>query len=1129
MTFNFSERFNNALEKGREAASDVGANIKRFTDRAREESQESLEQASNNIRKFADTAQEKGSQLISEGRERAGNVKDKVTDLRDDIQGGKKELKGDVQEFFEPEAGNIRPRDIARESAETVGDAAEFLSPPSEEERRANIREDIGGERRQSLDPESLNPNLERRIQKEVFERDLEEGVVRPGALSPDQPGSDVTIDFTGAVGTLRNRAGDASKEALESATNKIKSYADDVMAKDPEPKTIKDRVFSAFDGFYENWVDKYNPVTKMANKAKQATDEDITGTAQDPSMLIRRYLGNKGIAESKLFWKNTELDEAGNLREEGQSLIDAIEPVKNNLDDLQAYQIARRDLELAQREGDRAIEGVNPERAQETIDAIEQKYGQGGLNKIQSAADDVTEYAKNAILKPLRNQGLISEDDYKNIVDSNQFYAPFKRQMDELENQGLIQKSDDFEPSDSGIEQINYGAEGSDNKIIPPLESVINDTYRTTEVVERARVVNSIIDLRQTSDEMKELIEPVSPDMVPVAQDEAGEAVFRPSMFKPDDDVLMRFEDGKKKYYRVEQELADSLSNMSSGEANILERILQVPTKTLRAGATLDPDFAVRNPLRDNFSSFVNSKFNYNPPFDLPRGIYSFFGGDDAYRRWQAAGGDQSMFVSLDRAANQEKIADLKKKADGNIISMRDIKKRGKNPIKLLRDISEGSETGTRLGVFKASKRKGASDLESAFESRDAVTDFARMGSQMEHANRIIAFLNARVQGLNKIGRAFKNRPVSTGAKTIGGITMPSIGLYLANRDNPRYQQEPQWKKDLYWNIYPEGDDPDGTAIRIPKPFEIGWAFGTVPERVMQEMDNRGVLDDVLGEPAGVAKTGGLEGVVSKSGDQTGLSVKANIPTAAKPVIENMTNYSFFRERPIVSQSLQNLPAEMQSKTYTSETAQQIGGIIGMSPLKVENMVQGWSGGLGRRALGASDKILEAAGITDTTVEPAKKLSDQPFVGAVIGEQSEGAGTAPMNQFYDIYKKSIESEQGAKEIAETEGPEAAAKFIKEHPEQFFAGGMRKANRSLSKLRKKKKKVQESDKLSAKEKREALDSIDKIMTSLAKDHLKTIKAVQENPENLPGFEKIMDSIGERGVQQVNELTGQTND
>ncbi len=124
-----------------------------------------------------------------------------------------------------------------------------------------------------------------------------------------------------------------------------------------------------------------------------------------------------------------------------------------------------------------------------------------------------------------------------------------------------------------------------------------------------------------------------------------------------------------------------------------------------------------------------------------------------------------------------------------------------------------------------------------------DLTIDFAKIGTKVQALNLITAFFNARLQGYARLAQAFKEKPANTTLKTFAYITAPSIVLWYLNHDDPRYQQLPQWQKDLFWIVItPEigigdnivEDDNDYTIYRIPKPFEPGLLFGTLPERML-------------------------------------------------------------------------------------------------------------------------------------------------------------------------------------------------------------------------------------------------------------------------------------------------------
>ncbi|WP_395754812.1 hypothetical protein OUA51_17990 [Edwardsiella ictaluri] len=89
-----------------------------------------------------------------------------------------------------------------------------------------------------------------------------------------------------------------------------------------------------------------------------------------------------------------------------------------------------------------------------------------------------------------------------------------------------------------------------------------------------------------------------------------------------------------------------------------------------------------------------------------------------------------------------------------------------------------------------------------------------------------------------------------------------------------------PDWDKDIYWHFF-IGDQ----HFRLPKPFEIGLMFATLPERMIRAI-------------------GGKE-----SGKKFAKLVAHNfmeqlafnpIPQIALPLAENLVNYDFLAEIPL-------------------------------------------------------------------------------------------------------------------------------------------------------------------------------------------------------------------------------------
>jgi hypothetical protein len=340
-----------------------------------------------------------------------------------------------------------------------------------------------------------------------------------------------------------------------------------------------------------------------------------------------------------------------------------------------------------------------------------------------------------------------------------------------------------------------------------------------------------------------------------------------------------------------------------------------------------------------------------------------------------------------------------------------------------------------------------------------------------------LVAFWNAQVQGLNKLARAFRERPMQTTFKATSGITLPSVLLYLNNRNDPRYQELPQWQKDLFW-IIPVGDD--GPIIRIPKPFEVGIIFGTVPEHILTWLDKN--------DP---------EALTSAAKTLMEASAPGYIPTGLQPIIENIANYSFFRQRPIVSEGKQALPKELQADRYTSETAKEVGKLIKQSPAKIENLFVSYTGGLGKYALDASDKLLKTLGVVSPPSEPAKTLSDRPFIRAFVAREPIGSGSESVNKFYKFYDEANQTKAAVKGLAEEGKETEAINYLRSHPAGFYTKGLNKVARTFSDLRKKRDAVLDSRELNPEQKKRAIDALDKIMTEIARQTVELVGTSNE--------------------------------
>ncbi len=738
-------------------------------------------------------------------------------------------------------------------------------------------------------------------------------------------------------------------------------------------PPAFRQRV----DNLYTEGVDKLYPLARLVDELRQGEKIDAN---LDP------YKGARFLpaasAKAQLFL-DFEVRKFGSNEVVSKGLKQILEPVKNDLDGIRAYAVSKRSLELEARG---VPTGVPKAEAKRVVKEGNKKYGKV-FKELKTYQTALTEY--------LRDSGIISEEMFTKMQEANKDYVPFHRLFDPSETPGLGKGTKVRSP----IKKIK----GSERVVLDPLESIIKNTYLYTNLAERNAVNVKLVELaeRKGGTGKDALVEKVKQPRVPTTLDAkemqkiADEVsrefgveftpeeltVFRARTLQPTDSQFVAFRNGKRELFEVDKEVGVAMNGLDGGMAGLLSKFLTVPAKTLRAGAILNPEFFAKNVIRDTVSATVMSTRGFLPFVDTVLGGMSLISKDTAFRDWMMSGGANATLVSIDRLYLQQSLQNLTKQTGlmsraVNVVT---------SPLEVLRVGSELAENATRLGAFKRKtrgKRTQKALAEGAFESREVTLDFARMGLRMKGYNQISAFLNARVQGYDRIVRGFKDNPVRMTAKAAAVITLPSIALWMANHNDPRWKEIPQWQKDMFWIVMT-----DENVYRIPKPFELGILFGTVPEHLLEAF-----FED---------NPKAMEGIIDAFSSDSLSSV---FPTAVTPIVENVTNFSFFRGGPVIPHRVERMLPEYQYTEYTTELAKKVGtitGQIGITPIDVENYVRQWSGGLGNYALRLADLGLRKAGLLPDPPRPADTLADIPFVKAFV-IRHPSAGAQPIIDFYD-------------------------------------------------------------------------------------------------------------------------------
>jgi hypothetical protein len=608
-------------------------------------------------------------------------------------------------------------------------------------------------------------------------------------------------------------------------------------------------------------------------------------------------------------------------------------------------------------------------------------------------------------------------------------------------------------------------------------------------------------VKLTQQMRKLKEVVEGSNPELAEMIEDfgEASMNVISPELgvsnsLKANGFLRILDDSGKPIWMEVIDPLMwDAVQHMAPAEMNQFIRLASIPASMLRAGATtLAPGFIAKNPIRDAAFAYMTTGLN---PFGVVRGFASLLRKDEFFHRWQAAGGPGSTLVNTDRQLIK---AELRKRGSvPNVV---------KNPLIALQTLSQFSENGTRLGIFrrelaKLMPRVDVGEIrvadairEAALVSKSGTVDFSMNGSSPVVAGlkQLVSFWNANIQGTDVFVKALMQRPKETLPRVLASITLPSLFFYLKNRNDPEYRQLPDYERDLFWHVKALPGMPvvGDQWLRFPKPFEPGILFGSSFERFLEAMDDE--------DPS----------VLDRLGADVSVDFMNSfipVPTFADPFWNIAVNKSRFTGRPIEPRSLRdNVDNAFRTTQGTSEVAkifsQRLGlSRIGLSPLEVDEIFRGYTGTAGREALSIADYAIEAAdaaffGGKAIPPQPAKGAADIPFLGAFVSRFPLGA--QPVEDFYRLADDARIAAGTANFLEKTLQTEDYVDWVVAKAKvSAIEPMMRKTTDRISQIRRQKSLILEAPEMDSGDKRMLLEKLDREILWLTASVVEGLKGV----------------------------------
>ena len=647
----------------------------------------------------------------------------------------------------------------------------------------------------------------------------------------------------------------------------------------------------------------------------------------------------------------------------------------------------------------------------------------------------------QNAVLKIAEEAGLIDPEQRK--VWADQFYVPFYRELDSADG-----KSQPMHGSASLVRQRAF-------EQLKGSEKPLNDLFEN--------VMSNWSHLLTSS------MRNMAGDKALTAAEKMGMAH---EIGSPEKGSVWIMRGGKQVHYRVDDDmLLDALTSLNyngiKGRAMDAMRLFK---HVLTAGVTMSPTFRVRNLARDTMSALaVSDDAGWNPLVNIAQGWKGTGKNAETNIRLLAGGGKIHYGTLLDgqQANNAKRLVREKIAGHDQILDTREkIGNAFKDAWEWWKDVGDKSETINRAVLYENARKAGKNHLEASYEARDLL-DFTMGGkwTSVRFLTSTVPFMNARLQGLYKLGKAGRNNPARFAAVT-GTVALASALNYLLQKDDPEYQQLPDWVRDTYWPV-----KFGGKMVFIPKPFEVG-AMGSVVERVT-ELAVGG--DDYKAKD--FAHT--LANII---GDQLSMNP---IPQMIRPAAEAAANYDIFRGRDIDNMGDERLSPKYRTGPTTSAGAIAVGRAINVSPKRVEHMVRGYFGWLGQQALNVSDLLARDA--MDLPSNPRRDVSkvDNMFGIGDFVKDTKGEYSKYVDRLYQLQDRVNRVYADLNHARKTGDVEGVAD-LRDAEELRLRPVVKGGAKELATLRRRIKAVGNDRNLSAHEKRVKIDELRQRQNDIAR-------------------------------------------
>lgn len=552
------------------------------------------------------------------------------------------------------------------------------------------------------------------------------------------------------------------------------------------------------------------------------------------------------------------------------------------------------------------------------TADVSREKVAEFEQNnpEFKGWAQDLYKYT-NHLRNMMVEEGIISQETADLWQSLYPHYVPIRR--DGKEGAAINVALD---TNKTGVNAPIKRATGGNADILPLFDTLGTRTVQTFNAIAKNRFG---VELKNTLKSTVTKSKPSFKDAINSVENHEG-------LLKEGNDGMMPtftvFENGERVEFEITEDMFDAMKPTSEF---LSKKVLKgIPNKisNFRRGVLTEynPYFMLTNAAKDVQDILVNSQHAAKTYANLPVAINEIRKNGKYYQEYLANGGDQISYFERETNTFEKEKSTLRKYAGF--------------PLDMIAKANNFVERLPRLAEYIASRKAGRSIDVSMLDAARVTTNFAAGGDVTKFLNRNgFTFLNASVQGAAQQVRNIreaKHKGLKGWLGLAAKYTIAGLPAMLLNgllwQDDEDYEGLSDYVKRDYYIV---GKNDDGTFIRIPKGRTL-----SVIQNGLHQMQNLITGDDEV-------DFGQFFELVMNN-------LAPNNPidnNIISPIAQAWSNTTWYGED-LVPSRLQDLPAGEQFDESTDAFSKWLGENTGISPYKINYLLDQYSGVVGDAVL---------------------------------------------------------------------------------------------------------------------------------------------------------------------------------